>query len=807
MVTRVELRDGWTVRADGGRAVPAIAAAVVPATVPGSVHTDLLAAGLIPDPYLDDNEAALSWIGRVDWRYETAFEFEPARDARVELVCDGLDTVARIELNGQEIASTRNMHRRYRFDIGTAVRPGENLLTVRFTSALDHAEAVEQRLGARPHVNTHPYNMIRKMACNFGWDWGPDLVTAGIWRPIAIEQSTGPRIGHVRAFAGADGIADVHVGLRDPGNDPLVVTARINSHEVTATVPPGSDQISLRLQVDDAGLWWPRGYGPQTLYPLEVELSTGDKWHGRVGFRTVELNTVPDHDGTPFTLVVNGVPVFAKGVNWIPDDCFPHRVDRARYDERMTQAVEAGVNLLRVWGGGIYESDDFYDLADEKGLLVWQDFLFACAAYPEEEPLRGEIVAEARDAINRLAGHPSLVLWNGCNENIWGYHDWGWQDRLGDETWGIGYYTDILPKILAELDPSRPYVPGSPYSMSADIHPNDPAHGCAHVWDVWNDRDYAGYLDYRPRFAAEFGFCGPPARSTVDRAIHERPLAPYGRVMTLHNKADHGNRKIARALAGHFPRLAGFDDWHWAAQLNQARAIRTGVQHFRALSPLCSGTVLWQLNDCWPVTSWSTIDGDGRLKPAWYALRESYADRLLTIQGSAAALVNDTAETWSGELDLKRIAFDGTVRTAASLPFEIHARATATLPLPPSVATPDTSTGELLVAATGETRAYWYFAPDLDQALPEPSFAAEAAAVDGGYRVTVTAGTLLRDLTLLADQVAADSVVDKALLTLLPGEQVAFTVRSGARFEPDLLLHPTVLRCANQLGTDRRAAG
>lgn len=786
MVTRTELHDGWVLRSESSSK---IGDREVPATVPGCVHTDLLAARLIPDPYLDENEAKLAWIGRTDWRYETTFQYSAAGDTQVELVCDGLDTVARIELNGHEIASTANMHRTYRFDVRASLRDGENTLSVTFTSALAHAEEQELLFGARPHVNAHPYNMIRKMACNFGWDWGPDLVTAGIWRPIAIEEWQTARIAAVRPLTGMDGAAEVHVDVQRAGDEMLSVVARVGEHEVRSELLPGSEGTVLRLELGDVDLWWPSGYGSQALYPLEVELSTGDSWRGEVGFRTVELLTNPDHDGTEFAFRINGERVFVKGVNWIPDDCFPHRVGEARLRERFDQALGAGVNLLRVWGGGIYESDEFYALADELGLLVWQDFLFACAAYPEEEPLSGEVVAEARDAVNRLASHPSLVAWNGGNENVWGYHDWGWQEDLGERTWGLGYYTDVLPKIVAELDPGRPYLPSSPYSVSEDLHPNDPAHGATHIWDVWNDRDYTAYLEYEPRFVAEFGFCGPPSMATVKESIHDNPPAPYGRRMTAHMKAEDGNRKIARRLAEHFSGVRGFDDWHWAAQLNQAHAISTGIGHFRSLTPKCSGTILWQLNDCWPVTSWAVVDGNGRLKPAWYALRASYADRLLTIRPDAVVAVNDTAQEWTGELRVRRLRLDGSEEADLVLPFEVASRSATTIAVPDSA-------GGLVVASVGEVRAFAF--PD-GKALPEAAFDASAEAVDGGYRVTVTTRSVLKDLTLLADRVAPDSVVDRGLVSLLPGESAVFEVRTAARFAPESLVAADVLRSANQL--------
>jgi len=366
----------------------------------------------------------------------------------------------------------------------------------------------------------------------------------------------------------------------------------------------------------------------------------------------------PDEAGTAHTLLVNGEPVFVRGVNWIPDDAFPHRVDRARYARRLAQVADAGVNLVRVWGGGTYEADDFYDECDERGLLVWLDFLFACACYLEEDPLHGEVVAEVRDNVTRLSPHPSLVLWNGDNENLWGFVDWEWEVRLDGRTWGDGYYHRLLPQLLpqllaellAELDPGRSYVPGSPFSPAGSSgdevrHPNDAAHGLMHVWDVWNDRDYLAYREHRPRFASEFGWQGPPAWSTLRRSVSDDPLTPESPGMLVHQKAVEGQRKLERGLVRHLPVPDDMRDWRWAMSLNQARAVQTAAEHLCSLSPHCSGSIVWQLNDCWPVTSWSAVDGDGRAKPTLYALRHAHADRLLTVQprdgGPAAVLVND----------------------------------------------------------------------------------------------------------------------------------------------------------------------
>ncbi|HEV2778319.1 MAG TPA: glycoside hydrolase family 2 protein [Actinophytocola sp.] len=804
------LHDGWTLSSTAGPGV-----AGLPATVPGCVHTDLLAAGIIPDPYLDLNEESLGWIGRADWTYALGFDWTDGGADRTELVCAGLDTVAAITLNGAEVGRTANMHRSYRFDVGPMLRPGRNTLLIRFTSAYRYAEQLRARLGARPNAYPEPFNLIRKMACNFGWDWGPTLVTAGIWQPIGLHGWRTGRLDRVRPLvtvAGDGGHVELHIALERAGDEPLRVTATVAGEAADAIVPPGERTVTLRLDLSTVERWWPRGHGGQPRYDLEVTLTDPagvplDRWHRRIGFRSVRLDTTPDADGTPFTVMVNDRPISARGFNWIPDDCFPHRVDRARYATRLRQATEAGANFLRVWGGGRYESEDFYDLADELGILVQQDFLFACAAYPEEEPIAAEVAAEAREQVVRLAHHPSLVLWIGNNENIWGHADWGWAAALRGRTWGAGYYFDLLPRIVAELDPTRPYWPGSPYSGHFDLHPNDPAHGSTHIWDVWNTDDYTHYADYRPRFVAEFGFQGPPMYSTLRRAITSAPLDPESPAIAHRQKAVDGNTKLLRGLAGHLPPPAGFDDWHWSTQLNQARALRFGVEHLRSLHPLCTGAIVWQLNDCWPVISWAAVDGDGRRKPLWYALRRAFAERLLTVQprpagGGALDLVavNDTGTQWRGQAVLTRSLFTGEPEAKAVLDFLAPPRGAVRLPLPDEVSRPGDPASELLTITEGGNRYHHFFAEDIDLALPPPRYDVKVAEAGDNLEVTVTAGVLLRDVALFPDRLNPESTVDDMLITLLPGESATFRVGGSLGLDPTALTAPPVLRCVNDLG-------
>ncbi len=458
---------------------------------------------------------------------------------------------------------------------------------------------------------------------------------------------------------------------------------------------------------------------------------------------------------------------------------------------------------MRVWGGGIYEDDAFYDACDELGLLVWQDFTFACAAYPEHL-LRAEVEAEARDNVERLMVHPSLALWCGNNENIWGFVDWGWEQRLGGRVWGENFYFDLLPSIVAEVDPGRPYWPGSPYSGSMAVAPNADAHGCVHVWDVWNRLDHTRYRDRTPRFVAEFGWQAPPTWATLRAAISDDPLTPTSPGMAHHQKAQDGDGKLARGLAHHFATPGDFDDWLWATQLNQARAVRNGVEHFRALRGTCMGTIWWQLNDSWPVTSWALLDASGRPKPAWYALRDAYAPRLLTIQPRGAALaavaVNDTAEPWRVDGAVRRHDLAGGVLAAAALDLVVDAWSVGMVVLPTGVSTPASPAREHLLADAGGMRAWWWFVADRDVAYPPTPLEAEVDAVaPGRHRVRLVSDGLVRDLTLFVDRLAPGAEVDRQMITALAGEVIEVEVSGLADVDAVEISSPPVCRTANDL--------
>jgi len=838
---RTTLDGTWTLEAVHGPAEASTGR--IAATVPGCAHTDLLRAGLIPHPFDGDNEAATQWIGDTVWRYRRTFEWAAPDAERHDLVADGLDTLATIELNGIVVGATRNQHRSYRFPVGHLLRPGTNELVVTFDAPVPAAERESALHGGElPHVNHHPYNALRKNASNFGWDWGIDVATSGIWKSIGIESWSGVRIASVRPLVdldGADGVLTAHVEVEHAGSTgafsqaiggaPVTSTggdgttgleARITvaPHRASATSPGSGTEppvrivgsrpvvdgtATVRVVVPDVAVWWPRGEGDQPLHDVRVEV--GDAvWTGRVGFRTVTLDTAADADGAPFLLRVNGRPVLVRGANWIPDHAFLTEMTPERYADRIDDAVQANVNLLRIWGGGVYESADLYDRCDELGVLVWQDFLFACAAYAEEPWLADEVEAEAREAVTRLSPHPSLVVWNGNNENLVAYAEWGWRPSLVGRTWGNGYYRSLLPAIVAELDPTRPYTPGSPFSFDEYLTPNDERNGSVHIWDVWNRLDYRAYADWDPRFVAEFGFQGPPAWSTLTAVVHDEPLDPDGHEMLVHQKADQGNRKLADGMRGHLPKPASIEDWHWSAQLNQAHAIRFGMEWFRSRTPHNTGTIVWQLNDDWPVVSWSLVDHAGIRKPVWYAVRHAYQPVLLTVQpgngsGLDLVLVNASGARAEDTVTVERVGFDGSVLAAGSFDVGAAPADAARVALPVSLAVPEDPATEVLVVSGPLGRTVHDFAEVVDQRLTPAPLTVSATATEDGARVTVTATSYARDVSVFPDRVDPAARVDDGLVSLLPGESVTFTVTGAPGVDTVALGSPLVLRHAGDL--------
>lgn len=673
------LAEGWLVREAGGERW-------YPAAVPGHVHLDLMRAGVLDDPFAGDRESRAQWVGERDWEYRLRFPASPGvlACARARLVCEGLDTYATVRLNGHVVLEADNMFRPWAADVRPLLRSADNELTILFRSPL---KEVGPRLQDAPYRlpcpndqagGTSPYT--RKAQYHYGWDWGPCLVTCGPWRGIRLEAWSGARLEDVQVAQRELGSerAELDVTVAWEADQPAAATVQVFVDDQLAAraaldLAPGAAYARLPVAIARPRLWWPAGCGEQALYRVRVEWAVGSdvqRIERQIGLRTLEIRREPDADGAGFAVVVNGVPVFAKGANWIPADSFPARVSEARYRELLSGARDAHFNMLRVWGGGCYEQETFYDLCDELGLLVWQDFMFACALYPGDDAFVASVRAEAEHQVRRLRHRACLALWCGNNEVEWGWFSWGWKDTFPATVFADyrRLFDDVLPGVCRRLDPERLYWPSSPASdIRTSGDPNAAGRGDMHYWEVWGDPratpDY--YRRQRPRFASEFGFQSFPEPRTVASFASPGERAPDGPVMLVHQKATQGNDKIRQQVARMFGAARDHDAFGWLSQLVQAEYIRTALEHFRALRPHCMGALYWQINDCWPAASWSSIDYFGRWKALHYAVRRAFAPLLVTLQvdGShvRARVVSDLREPLDAMLDVRLLAAGGAV--------------------------------------------------------------------------------------------------------------------------------------------------
>jgi beta-mannosidase len=673
----------------------------LPAQVPGGVHTDLLAAERIPNPFVADNEKQVQWVAETDWVYCRTFTVAPDLLAqyRVFLVCDGLDTLAEVTLNDERLGQTDNMFRQYRWDVKRLLQSGDNELTITFRSPIQFItarQAGRPMSGVSHAIPGGPH--LRKAPCQFGWDWGPKLAPMGIWQAIRLEGRSVARLDdvHLRQQHREGGVVlEAALHLERWQDDPLTAVMRVTGPdgiEQSTETPVSSDNQTLHLAIDHPQLWWPNGYGDQPLYRVEVTLAGDGRVYDRqcyqVGLRTIELRQQDDEWGQSFTFVVNGVPIFAKGANWIPADSFPTRLANEHLETILRDAAAAHQNMLRVWGGGFYEEERFYDLCDKYGILIWQDFIFSCSIYPLDDNAFVENVRhEAIENIRRLRHRASLALWCGNNELDWGWESWGWaglpyQDELnalkekmpelkhvtrllGRREPAVGwaglreaykqFFFVTLPAWVAQTDPDTAYWPSSPSSNTPFLDANGQQQGDAHYWEVWHGRQpFTAYRGQYPRFMSEFGFQSLPPLDTIRTYAGEADWNMTSYIMEHHQKNDSGNGLIIGQMTETFRMPKDFPALVYLSMVLQAEGIRYGVEHWRRQMHRVSGTLYWQLNDCWPAASWSSLDYFGRWKALHYAAKRFYAPVLLSIEDApphmAVHLSSDLTEPWSGEL-------------------------------------------------------------------------------------------------------------------------------------------------------------
>ncbi len=763
------------------------------ASVPGTVHQDLLATGRIPDPNVGLNELDVQWVGETDWLYQVEFDAPSVESGEhADLCFDGLDTFAKVWLNGELILESENMFVPRRVSVTGKLREGSNELRVLFSSALLRGQAIEAELGKRQLWNGDSSRLyVRKAQYHYGWDWGPVLMTAGLWRGVRLEVYAA-RLDDLACpvsvsddFKRAEFPVSVDVKGEVAGNVLLELLGTDGAVVASHTLPAAGN-VAHTFSVENPALWWPAGYGEQPLYTVRAGLEDGTSSEIRVGVRSIRLMQEPvaGEEGTSFFFQINGTPIFCGGANWIPDDNFLPRISPERYRTRLTQARDANMVMIRVWGGGIYEDDAFYNACDGLGLLVWQDFMFACGIYPAHPEFQASVKEEAEVAVRRLRHHACLAIWCGNNEDYQIASSVGAYGPGGDESRfdALSTYEELLPEVCARLDPATPYWPGSAYggpdSTSQTV-------GDRHTWDVWHGAmaPYQDYPKYEGRFISEFGMQSLPSLSLLESTTAPEERFPASRTLEHHNKAGDGPRRLNVYIGDTVAIPADLPGYVYASQLVQAEALASAYQGWRRRwgrdgQRAVSGALVWQLNDCWPVTSWAIIDSSGQPKPAYYAIKRALKPVCVgvTVTGKRAEVwaVNGTAEFQTVTLELRALTLDG--QELANETREVTLAANEVSELGQFAAEHDAAS--TIVAATLRRGAAmiaqevrWH-EPFKYQTLPDPGLKVEILSPTSlQVRVQRPAKGVWLDS-------APETVWDNNMLDLLPGEARVIEVQN-----------------------------
>ena len=802
----------------------------LPATVPGTVQTDLLAAKLVPDPYLRDNEAKIQWVGLADWQYRTQFEVGAATLARrhVDLVFDGLDTFADVSLNGHRLLAADNMFRRWRVPAKAWLHAGANTLEVTLHSPIARLQPwllkqpyalpgeFDSAFGDEPE-GKQTANYVRKAAYQYGWDWGPRIVTEGIWKGVRLESWNTLRLAdfHVAQRKVDADAARLQAQLRIASDlaGPARVTLRWRAPDGSTqslmrkvALEAGDNQVSLPFQIAHPERWWPVGYGKPNLYDFHVDVAL----HGdvvasagrRTGLRSVQLLRQKDRWGRSFAFVVNGVPIFAKGANVIPLDSFPNRVTTARIDAMLQSARDANMNMLRVWGGGYYPGDAFYAEADKLGLMVWQDFMFGGAITPYDRAFRDNVRVEAVQQVDRLRDHPSIVVWVGNNEVETAWESWDtsldFQARQGKaesarvEQGMRELFDHTLRDVVATQSPGVPYWPSTP-SSDYDGKANVLDDGDYHYWNVWSGKALppTAYLDVTPRFQSEYGLQSFPAMATLRSVLAPTDLDIDSPVLRAHQKFDkgRGNRRLLMYVEREYGKPKDFASLVYLSQVMQAEGIQLAAEHLRASRPQSMGSLYWQLDDVWPGVTWSSIDYYGRWKALQYHARRFYAPlRVVAIRQRGVthvSLVSDRTAAFDATLRVRVLDMDGKTLWEHTQP--AHVAALASTPAGDYTdaqllhgADPRRTVAvfELLDHGKPVSRHLVYFDDTKDLALPDPGLKAVLSA--DGRRVSVSARQLAREVWVDFGDTDPDARLSDNAFDLLPGESVTLHVHSTA---------------------------
>ncbi|MGC1872846.1 MAG: glycoside hydrolase family 2 protein [Acidobacteriaceae bacterium] len=798
----------------------------LPATVPGDVQLDLLRNKLIPEPFYRDNEKKLQWIENADWEYRTTI---PASEkllnrTNIELVFDGLDTCAQVYLNGNLLLTSDNMFRTYRLNAKPYLKLGDNQLRIVFTSPIQGAEKIADQDPWRPRTHTQARWYIRKAAYQYGWDWSPRLVTSGVWRPARLEFWDDARISdlNIRQFDVTKQSAHVlaQVDVTASVDSPATVTVRygLNGKEWTAAqtteLHPGINHVDLPITIAHPELWYPAGYGSQPLYAFHAAVAirgdTQDTSDVRTGLRSVELRRDPDQWGRSFEFVVNGIPIFAKGANVVPFDSFPSRVPVAQIRDILQSAKDANMNMIRIWGGGYYETQQFYELCDEMGIMVWQDFMFGNPWQPGTFSFKQNVAQEVEDQLKRLRNHPSIVLWCGNNEQENNFLQDSlhitqiarlqmWQDYLT-------VFSGIIPTLVARYDSGAAYWPSSPSGDYAetramnyrvledgdDVGGNE-EFGDTHDYSVWTSIDlmprvpFTSEEDRHYRFVSEYGFQSMPEMRTIDAfTLPQDRTSTSTEVMTAHQKDPAGYATMLDYIRQYYGQPKDFSSLVYASQVIQAEFIKLVAEHLRRDRPRTMGSIFWQLNDCWPVVSPSSIDYYGRWKALQYYARRFYSPLLVSPRLKDGTLnvsvVSDETTPTSASLRVRVMKFDGTVLHTQTQYITIPALSSQVYLQLPTQTYPDpadtVAAMDLTVNGKQVSSNLMYLAPTADIHLPPAEITSHLTPANGAYEVRLSSKVLARDVYVsFGDH---DAKFSDNYFDLLPGEPQTIVVHSPA---------------------------
>lgn len=654
------------------------------ATIPGTVHTDLFQNKLIPDPFFGANEKQLQWIENENWEYETKFILitKELKTENIDLEFEGLDTYASVYLNGELVLEADNMFRKWSISAKSHLKIGTNHLKVVFHSAVQKGKEEASKLSYTLPEKERVF--VRKAQYQFGWDWGPRFVTAGIWKKVQLKFWNSAKIENIKysqiklndSLAELEFIIDVNV--KNNGEYVLLiyndVTGRID--ELFVNLKKGITSIKNTYKIDSPKFWWCNGLGKPNLYPFTVEISQKNQFLDskklNIGLRTIELIQENDQAGKSFYFKLNGKSVFMKGANVVPPDSFLPRVSDATYFSLVENAKKANMNMLRVWGGGVYFDDAFYEACDANGILVWQDFMFACSMYPGDEKFVKNVKQEVIDKVNRLQNHPSIAIWCGNNENDEGWHNWGWQKQFNyskaDSTQIWNDYKKVFHEMIPQtLDSLLPKEKNIYWSSSPSIgwgRKESLLQGDSHYWGVWWGKEpFEIYKKKVGRFMSEYGFQGMPNLETLQKVMRKEDLNFTSEVFKNHQKHPTGYETINEYMDRDYMVPKDFENYLYVSQLLQARGMKIAIEAHRLAKPYCMGTLYWQFNDCWPVTSWSSSDYYGNWKAAHYQVKESFAPIFLTVAEKTDGLsiigCNDNLEVKAGIVTVKLIDFSG----------------------------------------------------------------------------------------------------------------------------------------------------